>query len=1130
MYSQPSGYSCLNPLRSLLKQCFDFSGRRRRQKCQARRCVFSPRLEVLEDRITPSITPSTYDWIGASKGDWKLASNWFDENTNTTASAAPGPIDTAQIGLKLGGVVTVNVSDSEAAAFLNITNGSTLSVQSSGTFTLDGSGNSTLVGTINNFGNFVQSQSGTSELNLGSFSPTNAAGTINNERGGLWNIKVGDNPNLELLGTGSSFNNAGVFEDSASVPTAFINAPFNNNIGPDIGTVSAASGTVLDFEGGGSWTGGTFTPDTGAVIKFTASTTSFTGTYTGTGTGNVEFAGNVVIGSGGATLDFRDSGMFQWVGGVIDANTNNATLTNDGFMTFAGIGNVTLLGTLSNNGTFLQSGNFPQGAPRVIDLGYGSISGVIDNQGTWDIATGANANLVDQGGASSAFNNTATFEDSDAFDPAIIDVPFNNSSGTINALDNSGGGAGDLLNFEGGGTWAGGSFTPAANATVEFTNVHGSPTLSFTGNYTGSGAGSVEFNGLEVIGSAGATFSLPSGMFQWISGTIDATADAATGLTNAGFMAFSGTANVTLLGILTNTDAFFQSSGVNGVNAELFLGSGNTAGTIDNENGATWDITTGDNPNLLAVGTGSSFNNAGTFEDSATNAAAIVNVPVTNEGTINAFSGTVFEFASGYIQSAGTTIVDGLFQVGTGTQLRITGGTVNGTGTIQGNVQNTGGTFSPGDAGPTTGILTINGPYTQASGGFLSIRLGGTTQGTQYDLLNVNGNVSLNGTLNVNFVNGFTPLVGNSFQVLKYASRTGTFSTMTGPAAPFLTAQYYPPTSDNSLVLSVQPGPVDHLVLSVPATATAGTAFSFTVTALDQFNNNATGYTGTVHFTKSDSGAGSAVPGDYTFVAGDNGVHTFTNGATLVTAGSQTITGTDGSITGTSAIVVNAAAASHFSVSVPATATAGTAFSFTVAALDQFNNNATGYTGTVHFTKSDSGAGSAVPGDYTFVAGDHGVHTFTNGATLVTAGSQTITGTAGSLIGTAGSLIGTSGAIVVSVAPATTTWTTLTAALVYKVNKRGKRVGKPVTVYKATVTSAAGIPTGGSVTLLKEVKKRVKGKWIVRFVDVWTIPLGSDGTVTFPLKLHFSEGTKIYAVYSGDTQFAKSQSPVFIVR
>src|SRR5207249_3090770 len=129
----------------------------------------------------------------------------------------------------------------------------------------------------------------------------------------------------------------------------------------------------------------------------------------------------------------------------------------------------------------------------------------------------------------------------------------------------------------------------------------------------------------------------------------------------------------------------------------------------------------------------------------------------------------------------------------------------------------------------------------------------------------------------------------------------------------------------------------------------------------------ATGYTGKVHLTSTDGQA--LLPADYTFTigaTGDNGVHTFS--ASLETSGSQTLTATDtatSSITGTSgSIAVSAAAATHFVVSAPGTATAGTAFSFTVTALDQFNNTATGYAGAVHITSSDGQA--LLPTDYTF--------------------------------------------------------------------------------------------------------------------------------------------------------------------
>src|SRR5260370_1050189 len=87
-------------------------------------------------------------------------------------------------------------------------------------------------------------------------------------------------------------------------------------------------------------------------------------------------------------------------------------------------------------------------------------------------------------------------------------------------------------------------------------------------------------------------------------------------------------------------------------------------------------------------------------------------------------------------------------------------------------------------------------------------------------------------------------------------------------------------------------GGATKLLVTAPASSAAGAAFNVTVTALDQFNNTVTNYTGTVQFTSSDGQA--LLPGNYTFVAGDNGVHTFSNGVTLKTAGSQTVTATDG--------------------------------------------------------------------------------------------------------------------------------------------------------------------------------------------------------------------------------------------
>jgi hypothetical protein len=106
--------------------------------------------------------------------------------------------------------------------------------------------------------------------------------------------------------------------------------------------------------------------------------------------------------------------------------------------------------------------------------------------------------------------------------------------------------------------------------------------------------------------------------------------------------------------------------------------------------------------------------------------------------------------------------------------VNIQGGSLAGTGTVNGNVTNAG-EVSPGGDG-TAGVLTINGSYTQTDTGLLTIDLGGTTAGTQYDQLKVTGAASLGGTLTVDLINGFSPAAGNSFQVLTFASRTGDFA------------------------------------------------------------------------------------------------------------------------------------------------------------------------------------------------------------------------------------------------------------------------------------------------------------------------------------------------------------------
>jgi subtilisin-like proprotein convertase family protein len=193
--------------------------------------------------------------------------------------------------------------------------------------------------------------------------------------------------------------------------------------------------------------------------------------------------------------------------------------------------------------------------------------------------------------------------------------------------------------------------------------------------------------------------------------------------------------------------------------------------------------------------------------------------------------------------------------------------------------------------------------------------------------------------------------------------------------------------------LTITPAAASKLTISGSATANSGYHYSANVTALDQFGNTATGYTGTVAFQSSDSQA--TLPANYSFASGDMGTHTFD--VPSKTAGAQTITVTDtgnSSLTATTSVQVLGTAANLQMIGLPASATAGLTQSFSIQAVDAIGNVSHGYRGTIHFTLSDSlgslydaDAGASLPGNnYTFTLADQGVHEFK--VYLATPGNQ----------------------------------------------------------------------------------------------------------------------------------------------
>ena len=147
-----------------------------------------------------------------------------------------------------------------------------------------------------------------------------------------------------------------------------------------------------------------------------------------------------------------------------------------------------------------------------------------------------------------------------------------------------------------------------------------------------------------------------------------------------------------------------------------------------------------------------------------------------NGGTLSLTNGQALTLNNFYAQSGGLTDIAGGATLAAANGLAFTGGVLRGSGQVTGNVTNTSGTVSPG-ASP--GTLSINGNYSQGSGGTLLAEITGTTPGTQFDRLAVTGTVALNGTLAIDS-SSFTPALTDTFQILTGSAVSGTFSQLTG--------------------------------------------------------------------------------------------------------------------------------------------------------------------------------------------------------------------------------------------------------------------------------------------------------------------------------------------------------------
>ena len=110
---------------------------------------------------------------------------------------------------------------------------------------------------------------------------------------------------------------------------------------------------------------------------------------------------------------------------------------------------------------------------------------------------------------------------------------------------------------------------------------------------------------------------------------------------------------------------------------------------------------------------------------------------------------------------------------GTGS-LEVQGGTLAGAGKLSGDLTVlTGATTAPGTS---AGMLKVGGNYTQNAGATLAVEIGGTLAEENFDVLEIAGTASLEGTLDVALIDSYTPAINEQFTILSASSIGGSLS------------------------------------------------------------------------------------------------------------------------------------------------------------------------------------------------------------------------------------------------------------------------------------------------------------------------------------------------------------------
>jgi hypothetical protein len=741
---------------------------------------FTSRSNVLTLTLTSNITvfahfsPLNCVWVSPASGDWTTATNWnfgvvpgsndiaiinsaVTVSVNSNSDCGGLILGSANISPILSGTATLTIHGDAAWLGGTMSGGGTTALAPGATLTLNNPNSLSLSSrTLDNAGT-VQWTGGAIGLN---------SSVITNRPGALF--QTPNAASLFNLGGSDRFDNAGtlLISSADNATTTFGQFVALNNYGAinvqggtllctDVlvnnGTVNLAPGTTNRLVNGGSATGTFNTPAT-ALVEWTG----------GSSHGGVSYTLSNGVALNGAGL-YRINSTYCTLSCSVDTPVTNLDLV-DG--TLSGAGTVTIYnimnwaaGTMSGGGrTFFPPGttlnlNNPNSVnlnSRTLDNGgtvqwtgpgaIGLSSSVITNRPGALFQTPNAASVFGAGGVI-RFDNAGTLLISSANNAVTTfgqSVPLNNygtinvAAGTLlcndillnNGTVNLGPGTTNLL-VNGGS--AAGTFNTPATALVEWSGGSSHGGVSYTLN-----------NGVALNGAC---------LYRINSTYCTLNCFADTGVTNLDILAgiLSGTGSVTVYNVMNWTAGTMNGGG------RTFFPAGSTLNL--------------NNPVSVSLSS-RTLDNGGTVQWAGVGGIGLGSSVITNR------PGALFQAQadSSFSNLGGVTRLDnaGIFR-----KLASTGTT-----TI--------GNFVPlnnfGTVDIRSGIIAASGGYGPATNSTLSVGLGGTIAGTGYGQLQASGAVTLNGSLSVDFENGFLPAVGNSFTVLTAGTRTGAFGAFTYPS------------------------------------------------------------------------------------------------------------------------------------------------------------------------------------------------------------------------------------------------------------------------------------------------------------------------------------------------------------